>query len=145
MSHPAAYSRKQTRHAPAPFSLASSTARRSVVRCRAVSCPASGAVPCRALQSFLFRAHQTTTLLIASMQSWPEPACMSSSILYSCCLYFPLFLGLQQTSSGGTYAATNNRTAVCTSMYVVEPRAQQSTAEHSAIPLHKAANQIRAD
>ena len=30
-------------------------------------------------------------------------------------------------------------------MYVVEPRAQQSTAQHSAIPLHKAANQVRAD
>ena len=66
--------------APAQFSLASSTARRSAVRCRAVPyCP----VLCRALRSVLFRAYQTTTL--ASIQCWLEPACsMSSSILYSC-------------------------------------------------------------
>ena len=35
----------------------------------------------------------------------------------------------------GTYTATNSSTAVvCTSMYAVVPRTQQSTAQHSAIP-----------
>ena len=35
----------------------------------------------------------------------------------------------------GTYTATNTSTAVvCRSMYVVQPRAQQSTAQHSANP-----------
>ena len=112
------------------------------VRCRAVRAVPCFAVLCRALHSVLFRAYQTTTL--ASIQSLPEPACMSSSIYTAaaCCLQFPLIFGLQQTSSSGTYAATNSSTAVCTSMYVVEPRAQQSAAQS---PLHKAANQVRAD
>ena len=138
---------KKNTHTPAPFSLATSSStpqRRAVpsgvvpfVRCRALPCCA---MLCRALQCFLFRTYQTTTL--ASIQRWREPACISSSILY-CSLHFPLFFGLQQTSSSGTYAATNSSTAVaCTSMSVVEPRAQQSTAQS---PLHKAANQIRAD
>ena len=62
-----------------PLSLASSTARRGAVRCRAVSCPAVRcraepccAVLCRAVPCFLFRTCQTTTL--ASRQSGREPA-----------------------------------------------------------------------
>ena len=67
---------------------------------------------------------------------------MSSSFSCSCCLHFPLFFGLQQTTSSGTYAATNSSTAACIYEYVVEPRAQQSTVPS---PLHKAAHQVRAD
>ena len=97
-------------------------------------------VLCRALQSFLFRTYQTATL--ACIQSWREPTCLSSSIGYIS-LHFPLLFGLQQTSSSSTYAAINSSTAVvCTSMYVVEPRAQQSTAQ---LPPDKAANLLRAD
>ena len=71
------------KHTPVRFSSASSTARRSAVRCRAVSCCA---VLCRAVQRFLFRTYQTTTL--ASIPTWRGPACMSSSILYGS-LHFP--------------------------------------------------------
>ena len=67
---------------------------------------------------------------------------MSSSFSCSCCLHFPLFFGLQQTTSSGTYAATSSSTAACIYEYVVEPRAQQSTVPS---PLHKAAHQVRAD
>ena len=78
---------------PAPFSLASSTARRSAVRCRAVSCPACGAVLCRAAPCFAecsLSCIPDDNAIIASIQSWPEPACRSSTILCSCGLYFPL-------------------------------------------------------
>ena len=78
-------------HVPAPFSLATSTARRSVVRCRLLSCP-RGAVMCRSVPCCAecslscipdnARKHR--------LQGWLKPECMSSSILCSCCLYFPL-------------------------------------------------------
>ena len=86
---------------------------------------------CRSLLCFLFRTYQTTTL--ASRQSWREPACITSSILYSS-LHFPFFKNIFLLMH--RYTATNSSTGVvCTSVYVVvEPRAQRSTAQHSAIP-----------
>ena len=145
--HPAAYIAESTEaHAPAPFSLASSTAPRSAVRGRALRAVPCGAVLCRALQSVVFRAYQSTTL--ASIQSWPEPACMSSSILCGCCLRFPLlsfifhcFLDCNKhPQAGRMQQQTAIPQYVYTSMYVVEPRAQHSAAQS---PLHKAANQVR--
>ena len=104
------------------------------MRCRAVSCPAvrCRAVPrcavlCIALLCFLFRRYQMATL--ASIQSWREPACPRR--IYSAVYIFHFF--------GAFFYAVpvyrNSSTAiVCTCMYVViEPRAQQSTARHSAI------------
>ena len=126
-------------HAPAQFSLASATTRRSAAPCGAVRCRALRAVPCgavlcRASQSVLFRAYQTATL--ASVQSWPKPACMYSSILYICSMLssFSIVLDcnkhlravrMQQQTAVPQYVRT------CTK-YVVEPRAQQSTARHSS-------------
>ena len=131
MSHPApscVYRKARKNHPPAPFSLDSSTARRGAAPCgaHALSCPACGAMLCRALECFLFRKYQTTTP--ASIHSWRKTAYMSSGILYS--------------SPSLQYRYV-----------VVEPRVQHSTAQHSTAqhstaaqsPLHKAANQVRAD
>ena len=93
-----------------------------------------GAVLCRALQSVVFRAYQSTTL--ASIQSWPEPAYCRVCYTAVLSLYFPFFsMGLflcctgiqQQQYSSSTYE------------YVVvqyqnrEHTEQQSTTQHCAI------------
>ena len=102
------------KHPHAPFSLASSTARRSAVRYRAVSCPACGAVLCSAVPC-------CAVLCSAfSFVHTRRPRSQAYRVGES-----------QHVCPRAFYTAV----LVCTSMYVVEPRAKQSTAQHSrAIP-----------
>ena len=74
-------------YTPPEVSLASSTAHRGAVWCRAVSSLAvwCGAVPycsglSRAWLCVLFRTYQTTTL--ASRHSWREPSCLIGKLVY---------------------------------------------------------------
>ena len=123
---------------PAQLSLPSSAPQRRAVWCRAVSCPAVryGAVPycgalCRALLCVVFHTYQTTTLLIASWQSWREPACPRAfytalllNRFFSCFVFVDLFLyctGIQQQP--------NPTNVLPLSIY----GSTASTAQHSAI------------
>ena len=110
-----------------------------------MSCPACGTVRCRTVPCFAEcslscipdgNASKRTELAKASMYVLEHFIHLQHAVFIFYCF------GLQQTSSSGTYAATNSSTAVFTSTYVVGPRAQQSTAQS---PLHKAASQVRAD
>ena len=124
-------------HAPAPFSLASSTARRSAVRCRAVSCPARGAVLCRAVPCFAEcslscipddNASKHTELARASMYVLEHFIQLQHAVfIFHCCLFF----GLQQISSSGTYAATNSSTTVCIIRVCMSLNREHSTAQRN--------------
>ena len=74
------------------------------------------AVLCRALQSVLFRSYQTTTP--ARIQCWPDPACMSSIILCSCCLYFQLLSFIFRFS----FDCNKHLRAVRMQQYIVVPQ-----------------------
>ena len=111
--------------------------------CRAVPCCA---VLCRAVR---FCAALSLSYNPGNIDSKHEELAVASvcslralfhTAMAISCLHFPFLFLLEQTSSSGTYAATNGSTAsVCTSTYVVEPRAQLSTAR---CPVHMAPNQV---
>ena len=146
-------------HAPAPFSLARSTARLSVVRCRVVSFPACGAVLCRAVPCFAEcslscisddNASKHTELAIASMYVHMSSGNFIRLLIitsFSVAVFiFHLFLDwhkhpravrMQQQTAAPQYVYSPEY-----ELYAVEPRAQQSTAQS---PLHKAANQVHDD
>ena len=94
------------KHSSAPFSLASSTVRRSAVRCCAVSFPACGAV-LRSAFSFVYtpdvNARKHTQLARASMYICPRAFYTAAGFIY-----FPYFYPLPVR----TYTATNSTTAV---------------------------------
>ena len=115
---------------PAPFSLAtSSTARRSAVRCCAVSC--LSAVPCcaqlcRAVPYFavLSLSSQVHTrrqrqLLIASIQSWREPACIYVlDHVIQQQSYFPFFFPPFFSFAVPVSYVYSNKQQYCSSIYV---------------------------
>ena len=118
---------------PTLLSLASSTAQRCVVRCRALPCGTvpcravpCGAVLCRVLLCFLFRIYQTTTL--ASTQSWRETACPRALYTAVLSLHFPSFFDGLFCYAVPVYS--NSSTVLCTSMLPLSIRAA-STAKHS--------------
>ena len=98
-------SRKE--HPPAPFSLASPAARRSAVRCRAASCSACGGVSCSPV---LCRAEPVFAVL--SLSHLPDNASKHTELV--------------RTSM---HILKHLAVFVCTSIYVVQPREQQSTAQ----------------
>ena len=114
---------KHTVVSPAPFSLARSTAW-------------PRAVLCRALQCFLFRTYQTTTLAICSKHTELTRASMYVldhfiQLPSSFPFFFHLFLMLYP------YVYSKSSTCssiICTAMYVVELLAQHNKAQS---PLHK--------
>ena len=126
-------------HAHAPFSLASSTARRNAMRCLALSCHACGAMLCHPMSCFAELSLSCTPddnaskhkRVGQSRHECPPAFCAAAVFVLHYCLSFFIVIWtatLLERCVPGMLQQTAVPQNVRVRMYVVEPREQQITA-----------------